>query len=391
MDFSAFIVEDNLLAAKFLEEILKEQKLRVEILSSGRECLDRLEQGDVPDLLFLDVLLPDVNGLEVLEQIAKDRIPVEVVVISAVNDVATVARAYELGVREYLLKPLRYVETKARIRSLLRFLKVEREYQQNLEELQSLYRQQRRFLGVLSHDLRSPLSAIKGIAELLRDEDDAYDVEKVRSYAATIVETVDQVLNITNDLLELVKSETLGSQQGNFEQVEVLELLVRSLETFQLLAYKKGITLQLVYPENTEAVWIEADYPKLLQIVNNLVSNAIKFTPKGGRVVLELEEDPKFVKIRVRDTGIGIPEEMLPILFTEAPERRRPGTAGEKSTGLGLVIVKNFVRLHNGHLMVESEPGKGTEFTVVLPKQRLPEAEAQQTETDEVVQGANNV
>ncbi len=369
MEFSAFIVEDNLLAAKFLEEILKEQQVEVEILTSGQECIERLEQGNIPDLLFLDVLLPDLNGLEVLEWIAEKRIPVDIVIISAVNDVSTIARAYELGIREYLLKPLRYVETKAKIRSLLRFLRIEREYQQNLEELQSMYQQQRRFLGVLSHDLRSPLASIKGIAELLRNEDDAQEVEKVRQYAATIIETVDQVLHITNDLLELIKGESVG-MQANFEQVELLELLLRSVETFRMLAYKKGVELQLICPEERDELWIEADRPKLLQIVNNLVSNAIKFTPRGGKVSVILEEEPDYVKIRVRDTGIGIPEEMMPILFTESPDRRRLGTEGEKSTGLGLVIVRNFVRLHNGQLMVESEVGKGTEFMVILPRRQ---------------------
>ncbi len=373
MEFSAFIVEDNLLAAKFLEEILKEQQVQVEILTSGRECIERLEQGNIPDLLFLDVLLPDLNGLEVLKWIAQKKIPVDVVIISAVNDVSTIAQAYELGIREYLLKPLRYVETKAKIRSLLRFLRVEREYQRNLEELQSMYQQQRKFLGVLSHDLRSPLASIKGIAELLRNEDDAQEVEKVRQYAATIIETVDQVLSITDDLLELIKVESAG-MQANFEQVELLELLLRSVETFRMLAYKKGVEIQLIYPEEREELWIEADRPKLLQIVNNLVSNAIKFTPRGGKVEVILEEGPDYVKIRVRDTGIGIPEEMMPILFTESPDRRRLGTEGEKSTGLGLVIVRNFVRLHNGQIMVKSELGKGTEFQVVLPKRQHAES-----------------
>ncbi len=373
MEFSAFIVEDNLLAAKFLEEILKEQQVQVEILTSGRECIERLEQGNIPDLLFLDVLLPDLNGLEVLKWIAQKKIPVDVVIISAVNDVSTIAQAYELGIREYLLKPLRYVETKAKIRSLLRFLRVEREYQRNLEELQSMYQQQRKFLGVLSHDLRSPLASIKGIAELLRNEDDAQEVEKVRQYAATIIETVDQVLSITDDLLELIKVESAG-MQANFEQVELLELLLRSVETFRMLAYKKGVEIQLIYPEEREELWIEADRPKLLQIVNNLVSNAIKFTPRGGKVEVILEEGPDYVKIRVRDTGIGIPEEMMPILFTESPDRRRLGTEGEKSTGLGLVIVRNFVRLHNGQIIVKSELGKGTEFQVVLPKRQHAES-----------------
>lgn len=373
--FTAAIVEDNIITVRFLQDILEEEGVQVTVFEYGRDFRRYLEQNnDLPDLLFLDLLLPDINGLSILEEIHTRKLPIIVSIISAVNDVAAVSKAYELGIREYFLKPLRYIETRARIKSLLSFLRIERQNKRHLEEIQKLYKQQQKFFSVLSHDIRSPLSTIKGIAELLRDE--PHTQEEVQQFAQEILQITNQIFDLTSDILELFHNVQIDFHV-HLQPIEVLEFTSQSIDAFRFLAYKKNIELVFDYSHHPQEIWIQGNPPQFQQVLNNLLSNAIKFTPKGGKVIVRVRKTEKTAEISVIDTGIGIPPDIQNILFTESPEKRREGTAGEKSTGLGLIIVKNIVESMNGEIAVDSAPGKGTTFTLRFPfiTPNMPETE----------------
>ncbi len=231
------------------------------------------------------------------------------------------------------------------------------------EELRERNAEKDRIMSIISHDLRSPLSGIRGLAELLQGED-AENPELVREFAQLIMETTEQLLSLVNDLLEVARLES-GRVRLQLAPTDLCELARNALRLLEKIARSKGLTLTLECPATP--VQVPVDAPKITQVINNLLSNAIKFTPSGGRVTLPICSLPEAVEICVEDTGIGIPPEHLPHLFEKFGPHQRPGTAGEKGTGLGLPIVKHFVELHGGTVQVESTPGVGTRFTVRIP------------------------
>jgi signal transduction histidine kinase len=217
----------------------------------------------------------------------------------------------------------------------------------------------------VTHDLRTPLTAIKGAAENLLDgiagplgADQCEYVEIVRDHATRLTATV-------NDLLHAARIEA-GKVSLTPEPIDVAAVVEDVRRGLEALARERGIRVDV---RAREAV-VPADREKLRRAVENLVSNAIKFTGDGGHVVIEVESTPDAVEVAVRDSGHGIPADELPRLF----ERFYRGSARQPGTGLGLSIARNLVRLHGGEITVSSEVGRGSEFRVRLPREpmRLP-------------------
>jgi PAS domain S-box-containing protein len=237
------------------------------------------------------------------------------------------------------------------------------ELRQTNEELQKRNEEKDRIMSIISHDLRSPLSGIRGLAELLSV--DAENPDIVREFAHLIYEATDHLLSLINDLLEVVRVES-GRVRLNPTETDLCELARSAIRIVEGMTRLKKVHIELDCP--SDPILATVDAPKLTQVINNLLSNAIKFTPSEGRVTLRLRPLPdNTVELQVCDTGIGIPPELLPHIFEKFGPHQRPGTAGEKGTGLGLPIVKHFVELHGGTISVESTVGVGTCFTVRLP------------------------
>lgn len=252
------------------------------------------------------------------------------------------------------------------------------ELRQANEELHERNAEKDRIMSIVSHDLRSPLSGIRGLAEVLQGPE-AEDPTLVREFARLIYGATEQLLSLVNDLLEVARLES-GRVRLQLSPTDLCELVRGALHLFEGSARSKGVTLSLECPDTPVVSLVDA--PKLTQVVNNLLSNAIKFTPSGGHVRLSLRSLSDTVEICVEDTGIGIPPELLPHLFEKFGPHQRSGTAGEKGTGLGLPIVKHFVELHSGTIHVESTVGAGTRFTLRLPLTPPALSESTHTQTE---------
>lgn len=233
------------------------------------------------------------------------------------------------------------------------------------EELQERNAEKDRIMSIVSHDLRSPLSGIRGLAEILQTEE-ALDPSTVQEFARLIYEASEYLLNLVNDLLEVARLEQ-GRIQLQLTETDLCALARSTFRFMEGVARSKNIQLVLECPDSPVVALVDA--PKISQVLNNLLSNAIKFTPSGGTVTVRLQ--PRLengeVEIHVIDTGIGIPQELLPHLFEKFGPHQRPGTAGERGTGLGMPIIKNFVELHGGTIQVSSTVGIGSHFTIRLP------------------------
>ncbi len=230
------------------------------------------------------------------------------------------------------------------------------------ERLKELSDMKDDFVAVASHDLRSPFTAILGYTEfLLRDTKLNSEQEKMIEHIRRSASTQ---LNYVNDILDIIKIES-GQIKLKIDTYLLKPLINESSMFLEMLCRKKNIKMKTEIETNVK---INIDYPKILQVMNNLISNAIKFTPSGGEIVIRAFQNKfKEIEIHVIDNGIGIPEEKIPTLFTRYKQHHTSGTEGEKGTGLGLAICKNLVELHGGKINVKSQENKGSDFYFTLP------------------------
>jgi signal transduction histidine kinase len=238
---------------------------------------------------------------------------------------------------------------------------------ESYSELMAVNSHKDKIIQIVSHDIRSPLSAVAEMASTLQDEDVSQDPETVVKNAGIIQRSVKTTLNMVNDILDLAKLES-GKVILNYSKVNLKDFLKQAAQMQDPQIQQKNINLQMNPGEDCR---ISVDPSKMTQALGNLLSNAIKFTPSGGDVIMGYDladyDGQQYARIQVADTGMGMSQEQLTTLFEKFNKTQRKGTRGEKGTGLGLSIAKEIIELHHGEIHVESDEGIGTTFTVLLP------------------------
>ncbi|OFX89042.1 MAG: hypothetical protein A2W99_02450 [Bacteroidetes bacterium GWF2_33_16] len=229
-----------------------------------------------------------------------------------------------------------------------------------LEELNST---KDKFFTIIAHDLKNPFNTVIGLSELLMERYDTYDTNKIKDFIFQINKFSNNAFNLLDNLLQWAKSQT-GKIQINPQKLDIFELANENLNLFKGSAVKKGIHLSSIVDLG---IYVFTDRNMILTVIRNLISNAIKFTPKGGRITLIAFVKDNFVYFSVADTGIGIPSENLNKLFKIEENVSTVGTDDEVGTGLGLIICREFVEKNGGTIWVESKPNEGTRFTFSIP------------------------
>ncbi|MCX6168975.1 MAG: PAS domain S-box protein [Ignavibacteriales bacterium] len=242
--------------------------------------------------------------------------------------------------------------------------RAEEELKKSAQNLKELNETKDRFISIISHDLRTPFSSILGFTDLLLN-DKELDEEGKTQYIQYIQESSKSMLSLVNSLLDWTRLQT-GSVKFEPERINAKELIEKSIQILSGAALQKKINL---IPEMQKDFYVHADSGLLLQVFNNLISNAIKFTKPGGsiRVNAQANIEKKQVEFYVKDDGVGISKEDIPKLFKVDSKYTTSGTAGEKGSGLGLSLVHDIIQKHGGEIWVESETGKGTEFIFSIP------------------------
>jgi signal transduction histidine kinase len=236
--------------------------------------------------------------------------------------------------------------------------------QATVEQLQEFNQLKTAFVGIVSHELRTPLTSIKSLSENLFEGVAGPLNEKQKYYASRIQLNTDRLTRMLNELLNLSKIEA-GKMELRPTVLSLQELLTDLVEVFQPLAQRKSITMDIGSMEEMPKVCVDRD--KLYEVLANLLENAFKFTPTGGRVHIGAQVlDDRHIKMNVSDTGCGISEEHLPKIFDKF-YRVQPGSGSVAGSGLGLAIAKGLIELHGGTICVESAPGKGSQFYFTLP------------------------
>ncbi len=362
------VVDDTLANLDLLFAMLSNQGYKVRAAINGNMALKSVFSA-TPELILLDINMPDMNGFEVCRQLKSDartrEIPV--IFISASDETDDKVRAFETGGVDYVTKPFQVEEVLARVGSQIMLYQQKRELesfrQREIVYLRELSAMKDEFVQTVSHDLKNPLSVIMGYSELLLDDAATKQSTQSTNYVAGIKRSADQMYTLINNLLDLAKIEA-GMGLG-VAPLLLDDFLDEQVQSMQMLAENKQITFAYAAPP--ENVSFMADAMRLGQVVRNLLSNAIKYTPTGGRVELNHLIQPTSIVLRVTDTGLGIPAQDLPHIFDKFYRVNTPEHNTSKGTGLGLSIAKAIIEQHRGNIWVDSELGTGTTFSIELP------------------------
>ncbi len=279
------------------------------------------------------------------------------------NDRPDVLHFFSSGGTDYVVKPFAKEEFIARVGVHLETRALIKELRGNVEELERLSRMRDGFLAITSHDLKSPLTAILGAADLM-----LYDktlTDKQRNWPQTIVNSSKYMLEIINDIVELGRNEAL-KEALPLEPLAVVPLVSIAVSTLQQQALNKGVFLEEEFTYDRNLI-IRGNRTRFQRILNNLLSNALKFTPAGGTIRVSINKKDNDLLLTVADSGIGIPAAMQAHLFDIYSKSSRPGTNGERGTGLGMHITRQLVDQHNGTFELESAEGKGTTVSLSFP------------------------
>jgi len=367
--------------------------------SDPREAAELFE-AHAPDLVLLDLHMPYLDGFQVLEQVrarvgADDYLPV--LVLTADITPEAKQRALSDGARDFLTKPLDVTEVLLRVHNLLeaRLLhrhqreareRAERLAEENAQlfaEAQKATQARDRMLSVVAHDLRNPLAVVAMNAEMMTEmlppDADRYQRETLTAIALA----TGRMQRLTDDLLDVARIET-GSFTLQVDDYRACELFGETERLLRPMAAQRGIRLE--FGETARLPRMRVDGARLIQVLGNLIGNALKFTPAGGRVDVTCTDAAEHLEIAVADTGPGIPAADLPHLFDafwQASETDRRGI------GLGLWIARSIVEAHGGRISVESREGHGTTFRFTMP--RAAEAQAGEADRDPAGEAAREI
>lgn len=353
------IVDDIPANLKVLGEILKNEGYKVRPVPSGTLALQVAEK-EKPDLILLDIIMPEMDGFEVCRQLkANTRLnDIPVIFISALNETNDVVKALNTGGVDFITKPFQTEEVVARVKTHVKL------YQQSIE-LINLNATKDKFFSIIAHDLKGTLGGFMGMTEILAEEMSNMAEAEIQDYLGTLRDASVNLFRLLENLLQWARLKQ-GAIHFNPETIKFLTVGNECLALLKEAAKNKNIRIVKEIDGN---ILVFADNNILQTIVRNLISNAVKFTPKDGTVKLSAKiTDEQSVTISVKDSGIGMSQDMIATLFNPGARNGRPGTEGEPSTGLGLMLCKEFIETLGGKIKVESEEGKGTEFTFTIPK-----------------------
>ncbi len=360
------LIEDNPGDADLVRLRLVEGKTPVHV-----DCFNRLADGlasltsESPSLILLDLNLPDSHGSETFRKVLEKAPDVPIVILSGQEDEALALKAVHQGVQDYLVKgdiTSKHLERAMRYaverQALLRSLEISRKQQLEFKN---------QFLSHVSHELRTPLTCIHQYVSLLYDGLAGPVTPEQHDHLSTILKSVNQLHAMIRDLLEATRAEA-GKIRIEQRCVPLGDLLQQAVVMMQAAAQQKRVGLEIGVDRRLPLIYADPD--RVLEILLNLIDNAIKFTPPEGSVVVKAclaDADPTFVYVSVTDTGSGISPEAIPLIFERLYQDPNRIDGNRSGLGLGLYIVQELVTLHGGRIWVTSQPGDGSTFSFTLP------------------------
>ncbi len=354
-------VDDTPTNLALIEAILEEEGYAITSVDRGAAALE-IVKNNPPDLILLDVMMPEIDGYEVTRQVRQMNLSTYVpILLITAHDHADVVCGLDAGADEFVRKPVDADELIARVRSLLRL-------KRSIDEREQMILQRQDFIAHLTHDLRTPLVAADMMLKLFRKEAFCPLSPEMHEAVGALIRSNQNLLEMVNTLLE-VQSYDAGAKKFTPIPCNLWEISQEVVQQLAPIAEDKGIELKLeLIGKNLEdlgRVTVTGDCLELHRMLGNLIGNSLKFTDKGFVHVqlIPVPEGDRTLLIKVQDSGPGIPADEIAGLF----QRFRKGNHKQAGSGLGLHLVQRILEVHDGSISVESELGQGSTFTVQLP------------------------
>lgn len=353
------VVDDQITNIQIVGSILGGLDHEIIPASDGATAFKRLALRK-PDLILLDLLMPDMDGCEVCYQLKQNREwrDIPVVFLSAADDKDLIVRALESGGVDYITKPFNHAELISRVRTQLALKNARDRLKQLAEDKDEL-------LGILAHDLKNHVGGMKMSAELMQRQIEKFNDERLGRLSENILRSSSQLLAFVKEFLANAAADY--GYVAKLAPVNFVNVADNVIQQHLVAAKQKELEIETdFFAENYMA---HADASALEQVLDNLISNAIKFSPSGKKIFVSVKSANSHVECVVCDEGPGFTDEDKARMFLRYARLSARPTGGEPSTGLGLSIVRKLVRAMRGEVTLESEPGHGAKFTIQLPKQ----------------------
>ena len=364
-EYKILIVDDVMSNVLLLKVLLTNEKFAIATASNGRQALEQVEKEN-PDLVLLDVMMPDMSGFEVAQHLKSNpnTADIPIIFLTALNSTADIVKGFQVGANDFISKPFNKEELIIRVTHQISLVAAKRLILSKTEELQRTIAGRDKLYSVIAHDLRSPMGSIKMVLNMLilnlPSEKIGAEMYELLTMAN---QTTEDVFSLLDNLLKWTKSQ-IGELNVVYQDVDLVEVTDGVIEIFSMVASLKKIRIREMKPEK---MMVNADIDMLKTVVRNLLSNAIKFSKENSEVLVKMEEVDGMAVVSVQDHGCGISEEGQKKLLHTDTHFSTFGTNNEEGSGLGLLLCKDFVVKNGGKLWFTSKEGEGSIFSFSIP------------------------
>ena len=364
-EYKILIVDDVMSNVLLLKVLLTNEKFAIATASNGRQALEQVEKEN-PDLVLLDVMMPDMSGFEVAQHLKSNpnTADIPIIFLTALNSTADIVKGFQVGANDFISKPFNKEELIIRVTHQISLVAAKRLILSKTEELQRTIAGRDKLYSVIAHDLRSPMGSIKMVLNMLilnlPSEKIGAEMYELLTMAN---QTTEDVFSLLDNLLKWTKSQ-IGKLNVVYQDVDLVEVTDGVIEIFSMVASLKKIRIREMKPEK---MMVNADIDMLKTVVRNLLSNAIKFSKENSEVLVKMEDVDGMAVVSVQDYGCGISEEGQKKLLHTDTHFSTFGTNNEEGSGLGLLLCKDFVVKNGGKLWFTSKEGEGSIFSFSIP------------------------
>ncbi|MFH0735479.1 MAG: hybrid sensor histidine kinase/response regulator [bacterium] len=352
------IVDDNYKNLQLLGNVLRQENYEIAVSTTGLQALKTVKEVN-PDLILLDVMMPEMNGYEVCKILKNDVLTTDIPIIflTAKTAAEEIVMGLSLGAVDYITKPFNNAELLMRVKTHI-------ELKNSKEELKRINATKDKFFSIIAHDLKNPFITMLGFSSMLISDYYEFTDEERLDYLAEMEKVAKKSHQLLENLLQWSRSQT-GRMEFNPKEKDITLIVFETITLLESQAKAKNITLVNNAAYNMIAYF---DEDMITTVFRNLCSNAIKFTYEGGHVQVDYIDEGDFYQIIISDDGVGMDEKTMNALFKIEVQQTKTGTGNEIGTGLGLILCKEFVEKNNGKIWVTSHLGSGSSFHFTIPK-----------------------
>jgi Osmosensitive K+ channel histidine kinase len=364
-DYKILIVDDVMSNVLLLKVLLTNEKFNIITASNGKQALG-IVATEKPDLILLDVMMPDMDGFEVAERLKGDAATsdIPIIFLTALNSTSDIVKGFQIGANDFISKPFNKEELLIRVSHQVSLIEARRVILAQTEELKRTIIGRDKLYSVIAHDLRSPMGSIKMVLNMLVLKLSGTNINNEMFELLNMAnQTTEEVFALLDNLLKWTKSQ-IGRLTVVYQDMDVIEVVESVIEIFNMVAGLKNITIRL---ESPASINVHADIDMVNTVVRNLMSNAIKFSNPDSEIVVRVELNDDKAEIHIVDHGCGIDDEDQKKLLHTDTHFSTFGTKNEEGSGLGLLLCHDFATKNGGELWFTSKKGEGSVFSFSIP------------------------